>query len=36
MTLLSVENLSLAIHKTPILHGVSLTVDAGEIVAVTG
>lgn len=36
MSLLSIQNFSLAIHTLPILHDLSLTVDAGEIVAVTG
>ena len=36
MTLLAVERLSLAIHGTPVLRGVSLRVAAGEIVALTG
>jgi peptide/nickel transport system ATP-binding protein len=36
MTLLSVQNLSVAIHDTPILHDVSFDIAAGEIVAVTG
>ena len=36
MTLLSITNLSLAIHRFDILHDVTLSVDAGEIVAVTG
>ena len=36
MSLLSVGSLSLAIHGTPILDGVSLDVAAGRIVAVTG
>ena len=36
MSLLEIENLSLNIHKTPILKGVSLGVAPGEIVAVTG
>ena len=36
MTLLTIENLFLAIHGAPILHDVSLTVDKGEIVAITG
>jgi len=36
MTLLSIQNLSLSIHKTEILKDVSLTVESGEIVAVTG
>jgi peptide/nickel transport system ATP-binding protein len=36
MTLLEIENLSLAIHETGILKQVSLTVAPGEIVAVTG
>ena len=36
MSLLEIRNLSLAIHRTPILKDVSLTVAPGEIVAVTG
>ena len=36
MTLLSVRNLSLAIHGNPILHDVSLDVAPGQIVAITG
>lgn len=36
MTLLRISNLNLFIHKTQILKDVSLTVDRGEIVAVTG
>ena len=36
MSLLDIKNLSLSIHDTPILKRVSLTVEAGEIVAVTG
>ncbi|MDU9006143.1 ABC transporter ATP-binding protein [Sedimentitalea todarodis] len=36
MSLLEIDNLSLAIHRTEILRGVSLTVQPGEIVAVTG
>ena len=36
MTLLSVQNLSLGINRTPILHDVSFDIKAGEIVAVTG
>lgn len=36
MSLLAIDKLSLALHKTEILKGVSLTVDPGEIVAVTG
>ena len=36
MSLLEIENLNLTIHQTPILKGVSLTVEPGEIVAVTG
>ena len=36
MTLLSITNLSVAIHSYPILHDVTITVDQGEIVAVTG
>ncbi|NNK15348.1 MAG: ABC transporter ATP-binding protein [Sulfitobacter sp.] len=36
MTLLSIENLSLSIHQFDILHDVTLSIAAGEIVAVTG
>lgn len=36
MSLLEIKNLCLSIHRTEILHDVSLTVDPGEIVAVTG
>jgi peptide/nickel transport system ATP-binding protein len=36
MSLLSIENLSLQIGTFPVLHDVSLTVGAGEIVAITG
>ena len=36
MSLLSITNLSVAIHRFNILQGVTLWVDAGEIVAVTG
>jgi peptide/nickel transport system ATP-binding protein len=36
MSLLTIENLSLFIHKTEILKSVSLSVAPGEIVAVTG
>ena len=36
MTLLSIQNLSVVIHGTPILHDVSFDIAAGEIVAVTG
>lgn len=36
MSLLSIQNLSLSIHGTAILHEVSLDVAAGEIVAITG
>ena len=36
MTLLSVQNLSLAINGTSILHDVSFDIAAGQIVAVTG
>jgi peptide/nickel transport system ATP-binding protein len=36
MTLLSVQNLSLAINGTPILHDVSFDIAAGEVVAITG
>ena len=34
MSLLSITNLSVAIHRFNILQGVTLSVDAGEIVAV--
>ena len=36
MTLLSIENLTLSIHGTPILRDVSLSIAPGEIHAVTG
>lgn len=36
MSLLQIENLSLSIGKTPILKDVSLSINAGEILAVTG
>jgi peptide/nickel transport system ATP-binding protein len=36
MTLLKIENLSLAIHGSPILHGISLEIAEGEIAALTG
>jgi peptide/nickel transport system ATP-binding protein len=36
MSLLNIENLSLAIHGTPILHGISLKIATGEITALTG
>ena len=36
MGLLAIENLSVAIHGTPVLRDVSLQVEAGEIVALTG
>ena len=36
MSLLDIENLTVAIHKTPILKRVSLRIMPGEIVAVTG
>lgn len=36
MSLLSIKNLSLLIHGTPILHDVELAIAPGEIVAVTG
>ena len=36
MSLLSITNLSVAIHRFDILQDVTLSVDAGEIVAVTG
>ena len=36
MSLLSITNLSVAIHRFDILQDVTLCVDAGEIVAVTG
>ena len=36
MSLLSIENLNLRIHNHKILKDVSLAIDAGEIVAITG
>jgi peptide/nickel transport system ATP-binding protein len=36
MSLLEIKDLSLSIHDTPILHGISLRVAQGEIVAITG
>tara|TARA_R110002049_G_scaffold117332_2_gene270485 strand:+ start:61917 stop:63515 length:1599 start_codon:yes stop_codon:yes gene_type:complete len=36
MTLLDISNLSLSIHGISILHGVTFSIDPGEIVAVTG
>ena len=36
MSLLAVEGLTLAIHGTPILHGIDLHVQVGEIVSVIG
>ncbi|SDX28759.1 peptide/nickel transport system ATP-binding protein [Ruegeria halocynthiae] len=36
MNLLQIKNLSLAIHDTPILKRINLSVAAGQIVAVTG
>jgi len=36
MTLLAIEDLTLAIHGTPVLHGVSLAIAPGQIVALTG
>ncbi len=36
MSLLQIENLSLSIHGAPILRQVGLTIDPGQIVAVTG
>jgi peptide/nickel transport system ATP-binding protein len=36
MSLLRIENLSLSIHGKPILEEVSLTIEAGQIAAVTG
>ena len=36
MSLLQIENLSLTIHRTPILKQVSLSIAPGQIVAVTG
>ena len=34
--LLSIENLSSGYGLTPVLHGVTMHVDAGEVVAVVG
>ncbi len=36
MSLLSIEDLSLAINGTPILHGISLKIGEGEVTALTG
>ena len=36
MTLLSINNLSLSIYGHEILRDVSLSIDAGEVVAITG
>ncbi|MEX0286251.1 MAG: ATP-binding cassette domain-containing protein, partial [Paracoccaceae bacterium] len=36
MSLLSIKNLSLSIHGNSILKDVSLQIEPGEIVAVTG
>ena len=36
MRLLNISDLSLSIHSLPILHNVSLSVNSGEIVAITG
>lgn len=36
MSLLNIENLGLSIHGKPILHGVDLTIDPGQVVAITG
>ncbi|XDA98146.1 dipeptide ABC transporter ATP-binding protein [Sulfitobacter sp. LCG007] len=36
MSLLDIQNLSVAIHKLPVLQAVSLQVGAGETVAITG
>ena len=36
MRLLSVQNLSVTVNETPILHEVSFDIQAGEIVAITG
>jgi peptide/nickel transport system ATP-binding protein len=36
MTLLRIDNLSVAIHGTPVLEGISLTLAKGEILALTG
>lgn len=36
MSLLSLQNLNLAIHGLPILHDVTLEIATGEIVAITG
>jgi peptide/nickel transport system ATP-binding protein len=36
MSLLAIENLSMQIHGTPVLNDVSLQLDPGEILAITG
>jgi peptide/nickel transport system ATP-binding protein len=36
MSLLQITNLTVAINGTPILHDVSLRIEAGEVVAITG
>lgn len=36
MSLLHIENLNLSIHSQPVLHNIDLTVEPGEIVALTG
>jgi peptide/nickel transport system ATP-binding protein len=36
MSLLQITNLTLSIHDFDVLHGVTLSIDAGEIVAITG
>lgn len=36
MTLLSVRNLSVAIHEKPIVKDISFNLGAGEILALTG
>ena len=36
MSLLNIENLSVAIHGTQILKGISLEIAEGEIIALTG
>ena len=36
MSLLSIQNLNLSIHSFDILRDVTLAIDAGEIVAITG
>ena len=36
MSLLNIQDLSLAIHGTPILNDISLTIAEGEIAALTG